>query len=94
MLQDEIVESAAMELALPVVLALKKNGGLHFCVDYKRLNDTTVHDSYQVSKMDERFNSLESAAIFSTLDVNSDYGQIEMDEKDRDETAFVTFNGL
>lgn len=44
--------------------------------------------------MDESIELLDKAQIFSTLDGNSGYWQIERVEKVIDKTAFVTHNGL
>lgn len=94
MLTDKVGDSATTEWASSVVFAPKKDGSLRFCVDHRRLNVMTVRDSYPIPKIDECIDSLGTAAIFSTLDANSGYWQIEMYEKNVDKTDSVTYNGL
>lgn len=44
--------------------------------------------------MDERIDSLGEATVFSTLDANGSYWQIEIEKSDRDKTAFTSPHGL
>jgi hypothetical protein len=94
MLKAVITEPATSEWAGPVVLITRKDRSIRFCVDYRKLNPMTIKDSYPIPRMDECLDSLWDAVIFSTLDSNSGFLQIPIDEKDRDETAFVTHCGL
>ena len=94
MLKAGVIEPATSEWASPVVLITKKDGSIRFCVDYRKLNALTVKDSYPLPRMDECLDSLGDATIFSTLDCNSGYWQIPIEERDRDKTAFVTHCGV
>lgn len=44
--------------------------------------------------MDKCIDSLGKATVFSTFDANNWYWQVEIDEKQRDKTAFTTQHGL
>lgn len=94
MLTDKVIEAAQSEWASPVVLVPKKDGSLRFCVDYRRLNAVTIRDSYPIPRMDECIDSLGDATVFTTLDCNSGYWQIEVAEEDRDKTTFVSHCGM
>ena len=94
MLQEGVIEPASSEWASPVVLVPKKDGTLRFCVDYRRLNKLTRRDSYPIPRMDECIDSLGDATVFTTLDCNSGYWQVEVDEPDRDKTTFTSHMGL
>ena len=94
MLQEGVIEPASSEWASPVVLVPKKDGSLRFCVDYRRLNKLTRRDSYPIPRMDECIDSLGDATVFTTLDCNSGYWQVEVDEPDRDKTTFTSHMGL
>ena len=94
MLAIDVIEPVTSEWAAPVVFAPKKDGLQRFCVDYRRLNAVTVRDSYPISRMDECIDSLGDSQVFSTLDCNVGYWQIEIEEEDKDKTAFVTHHGL
>jgi hypothetical protein len=65
-----------------------------FRVDYRKLNALTVNDFYPFLRMDECLDSLGDATISSTLDCNSGYWQIPIEERDMNKTAFVTHCGV
>ena len=93
MLTDSVVEPAKSEWAAPVVIASKKDGTLRFCIDYRKLNDLTIKDSYPLPRIDECLDTLGHAKVFSTLDANSGYWQIPVAEDDRHKTAFTCHAG-
>ncbi|KAL0161775.1 hypothetical protein M9458_045500, partial [Cirrhinus mrigala] len=90
MLEAGVVTPSASEWASPVVLVRKKDGGVRWCVDYRRLNSVTAKDAYPLPKIEECLNVLGGACVFSTLDLQSGYWQIAVDEMDRAKTAFIT----
>jgi len=94
MLAQKVIEPANSEWASPVVFAPKKDGSLRFCVDYRRLNELTPRDAYPIPRMDECLDSLGDATVFSTLDANSGYWQIQLDETAKDLTSFTSHFGL
>ena len=87
MLSMDVIEEAECEWASPIVFVPKPDGTMRFCVDYRRLNAMTIRDSYPIPRMDECIESLGYAKIFSNLDANCGYWQIEIDEDDREKTA-------
>jgi len=76
-----------------VIFAKKKDGGLRFCVDYRGLNDLTVRNSYPLPHMDDLFDRLQGAKMFSKIDLISGFFQIPLAEEDRAKTAFRTRYG-
>mgnify|MGYP003411260331 FL=1 len=94
MLDAGVIEPATSEWASPVVLITKKDGSVRFCVDYRKLNALTVKDTYPLPRMDECLDSLGDAFLFTTLDCNSRYWQIQVTDEDKDKTAFVTHCGV
>ena len=72
-----------------VVLVRKKDGSLHFCIDFRKLNSLTVKDSHPLPRICETLESLTRAAHYLTFDMNSGFWQVPMDEKSKQYTAFT-----
>ncbi|KAJ8391431.1 hypothetical protein AAFF_G00089050 [Aldrovandia affinis] len=53
----------------------KKDRGLQFCVDYRRLNDVTTKDSYPLPRINNALDSVSGSIWFSTMDFRSGYWQ-------------------
>ena len=72
-----------------VVLVRKKDGLLHFCIDLRRLNSLTVKDSYPLPHICETLESLAGAAHYTTIDMNSGFWHVLMDEESKQYTTFT-----
>lgn len=94
MLKDIVFGPAMKTLASQVISVMRMDGNLCFLVGYCKLAAATVCDSYPVSRVYEYIHSLRASNLFSILNANSGYGQIELDKNDMFEIAFVTQNGL
>ena len=90
MLQEGLIERSTGLWAALVVLVQKKNGKLHFCVDYRELNSVTIKDAYLLPRIDDMLDSFGKAQWFTSLDLASGYWQVEMDPADRPKTTFIT----
>ena len=75
--------------ASAVVLVCKKDGGLRFCIDLRKLNEQIIKDAYSLPQIDETLDSLQGSQWFSSLDLKSGYWQVEMDEESKPLTAFT-----
>lgn len=87
-------EAVSTGWAAPIVFALKKDGSLLFCPDYSKQNVVAIRDSYPLPCKDENINSFGEETVFSTLDANSRYWQIEIDEYGLEEIACNSFHQL
>ena len=72
-----------------IVLVRKKDGSLHFCIDFRKLNSLTVKDSHPLPCICETLESLAGAAHYSTFNMNSGFWQVPMDEESKQYTAFT-----
>ena len=75
-----------------VVLVMKKDGSLQFCIDFHHLNACMKRDSYPLPKIQEALESLVDAGHFSCLDLESGFWQIKMEEASKQYTAFTIDN--
>ena len=89
-----VIEPSTSPWTSPVVLVTKKDGSIHFCIDYRQLNDVTRKDAYPLPRIDDILDALEGSQYFSTLDLYSGYWQVDMDKADKEKTAFITRKGL
>ena len=75
-----------------VVLVRKKDGSLHFCIDFCHLNACTKKDSYPLPRIQEALESLVGAGHFSCLDLKLGFWQIKMEEALKQYTTFTVGN--
>ena len=77
----------------PLVMVKKKDGSTRFCVDYRKLNDVTIKDAFPISKIDQIFDALRGAHIFSSLDLVGGYWRIPVAPEHRQKTGFLIPDG-
>ena len=94
MLQKKVIEPSSSPWVSPIVLVKKKDGSTNFCVDYRKLNDVTIKDSYPLPRIDDCLDTLAGCNWFSTLHLCSGYWQVTMAKADKPTTTFTTGNGL
>lgn len=62
-------------------------------MDYRALNEVTVKDRYPIPTIEELFDELSKATLFSELDLQAGYHQLRVHEADIPKTAFKTCDG-
>lgn len=89
LLDAGIIRESESPFSSPIVVVKKKNGDIRLCVDYRKLNIQTIKDAYALPNLEESFSALSGSQWFSVMDLKSGYYQIEMEESDKNKTAFV-----
>ena len=91
MLESGTIRPSQSAWCNSVVLVWKKDGGLHFCIDFHHLNAHTK-DSYPLPRIQEVLESLVGTGHFSCLDLKSRFWKIKMEEVSKQYTAFMVGN--
>ena len=95
MLDLGVIEASESPWASPIVLVQNKDGGVRFCVDYRKLNRVRKLDEFPLPRIDDTLEQLAGSRYFSTLDLASGgYWQIAMDSESKEKTTFTTYSGL
>ena len=63
------------------------------CIDYRQLNKVTIRNKYPISRINELFEKLQGASVFSKIDLRSGYHQLKVREEDIPKTTFRTRYG-
>ena len=92
MLDANVIQPSNSPWSNAVVLVRKKDGGLRFCIDFRRLNNRTIQDAYQLPRITEALDLLKGMSHFSCLDLKSGFWQIPMALGSRQYTAFTVGN--
>jgi hypothetical protein len=76
-----------------VLFVKKKDGTLRLCMDFRQLNKVIAKNKYHFPRIDDLFDQLKNARIFSKIDLRSGYHQVRIKEEDINKTSFRTRYG-
>jgi hypothetical protein len=77
-----------------VLFVEKKDRTQQMCVDYRSLNEVTIKNKYPLPQIEDLFDQMKGASVFSKIDLRSGYHQLKIRESDIPKTAFRTRSGL
>ena len=60
----------------PVLFMKKKDDTLRMCIDYHQINKVTVKNKYPLPRIEDLFDQLKGAGVFSKIDLLSRYYQL------------------
>ncbi|MBW0537704.1 hypothetical protein O181_077419 [Austropuccinia psidii MF-1] len=86
--EKAFIRPSSSSTGAPVLFVKKKDGGLHLCVDYRKLNAVTRKNKYPVPPMNQILNVFNCSSIFSKIDLHGAYNLLRIKEGDEHLTAF------
>ena len=77
----------------PVLFEKKKDKALRLCIDYRQLNRVTIKNRYLLPRIDDLFDQLRGARVYSMIDLHTGYHQLRVRDTDIPKTTFRTRYG-
>jgi hypothetical protein len=77
----------------PILFVNKKDITLILCINFRQLNKVTVKNKYPLPRIDDLFDQLKDANIFSKIDLRSGYHHVRIKDEDINKTTFRTRYG-
>ena len=77
----------------PVLFAKKKDKTLRLCIDYRQLNQVTIKNRYPLARIDDFFDQLRGARVYSKIDLRTGCHQLRVRDTDIPKTTFRTHYG-
>jgi hypothetical protein len=77
----------------PVLFVKKNDGTMRLCIDFRQLNKYIIKNKYPLPRIDDLFDQLRGANIFSKIDLMSGYHQVRIKKEDIHKTTFRTRYG-
>jgi len=90
LLRKGFIRPSMSEWGAPVVFAIKADGSLRLCVDYRELNKVTKKNKYPLPRIDDLFDQLHRAKVFSQMDLATGFRQLRVAKDSVPKTAFRT----
>jgi hypothetical protein len=78
LLEKRFITPSSSPWGAPVIFILKKNGTQRLCVDYCALNEVTIKNKYLLPRIDDQFDQLRAACVFSKIGLRSGYHQLKV----------------
>jgi hypothetical protein len=80
--------------AAPILFVEKKDGTRRMCIDYQALNEVTIKNKYPLPRIEDMFDQLRGASVFSKIDLRLGYHQLRIRPSDTPKTTFIAKYGL
>jgi hypothetical protein len=90
LLEKGFIYPSSSPWGAPVIFVLEKDGTQRLCVDYRALNEVTIKNNYPLPRIDDLFDQLCGACVFSKIDFRSGYHHLKVRECDIPKTPFVS----
>jgi hypothetical protein len=94
LLEKRFIRPGSSPWGAPVIFVPKKDGTQRLSMDYHAMNEVAVKNKYPLPRIDDLFDQLCGACVFSKIDLRSGYHQQKIRECDISKTAFILRYGL
>jgi hypothetical protein len=78
LLDKGYIRTSASPWGAPIIFVSKKDGMQRICVDYRSLNEVTIKNKYPLPRIDDLFDQLKGACVFSKIDLQFGYHQLKI----------------
>ena len=93
LLDKGFIQPSVSPWGAPVLFVKNKDDTLWMCIDYRQINKVTVKNKYLLPRIEDLFDQLKEASVFSKIDLRSGYYQLRVKEVDVSKIAFRTRYG-
>jgi hypothetical protein len=94
LLEKGYIRPSTSPWTAPVLFVEKKDGTKRMCIGYRSLNEVIVKNKYPLPRIEDLFDQLRGANVFSKIDLRSGYHQLRIRPSDIPKTTFITKYGL
>ena len=88
LLNKGFIRSSHSPWGAPVLFVKKKDGTFRMCIEYRELNKVTIKNKYPLPRIDDLFDQLKGASVFSKIDLGSGYHRLRVKDCDSAMTSF------
>ena len=88
LLDKGFIRPTTLPWGAPVLFAKKKDKTLRLCIDYRQLNRVTIKNRYPLPRIDDFFDQLRGARVYSKIDLRTGYHQMRFRDTDIPKTTF------
>ena len=90
LLDKGFIRPSTLPWGTSILFAKKKDKTLRLCIDYRQLNRVTIKNRYPLPRIDDLFDQLRGARVYSKIDLRTGYHHLRVRDTDIPKTAFRT----
>ena len=88
LLNQGFIRPCTSSWVAPVLFVKQKDKTLRLCIDYRQLNRVTIKNRYSLPRINDLFDQLRGARVYSKIDLHTGYHQLRVREVDIPKTMF------
>ena len=92
-MDKSFIRSSTSTWGAPILFVNKKDKTLRLCIDYRQLNKVTIKNRYPLWRIDDLFDQMKGARVYSNIDLHTGYHHLRVRETNIHKTTFRTQYG-